>query len=136
MAPTPDSPHAEAPDRQPLVGRVVHLAIVLATIAGCGLLTRSLGDGARAALVGAAGAVVAAALWFGTGAAVDPERSPFARVSIPGGIRLGLEVVLVVVAGIGIWIAWNRAAGETFYTVAAIDFAVRYPRIATLLRAT
>jgi hypothetical protein len=134
MPPAPESRNDEAPDQPPLVGRFVHVAVVLGVIAGCGLLGWAIADGAFGVLLGALALLGAAILWLGTGARQDPERLRPPLLPIPGPIRLGLEVGLIVVAGIGIWIAWNRAAGETFLTVAAIDFAVRYQRIATLLR--
>lgn len=134
MLSRPESPGDEAPDRQPLVGRFAHLVVVIGTIAGNGSLGWSVTDSAPRVLLSTIAVLASAGLWMGTGARADPERSPLARVTIAGPIRLGLELALIVAAGIGIWIAWNRAAGETFLTAAALDFAVRYQRIAALLR--
>lgn len=127
-------PQHEALDRQPLVGRFVHLAVVVGTIAGCGLLGVSTVSGFAAYVLAAGGVLIAAVLWCGTSAERDPERYQFARITLPGPMRLVLELGLVIASGTGIWIVWNRAAGETFLTVAALDFAVRYQRIAALLR--
>lgn len=131
-----ESPTNNTPDRQPLVGRFVHFAVVLSVIAGCAALTWLFADRPAAWVLGAIGAAGASLLWFGTATEHDPERSPVAWVSIPGPLRLSLELALVIAAGVGIWIIWNRAASETFLTVAALDFAVRYQRIAALLRSS
>jgi hypothetical protein len=134
MPASSESRNNETPDQQPLVGRFVHLAVVLGVIAGCGMLGWARAGGAFGVLFGVLAVLGSSVLWLGTGSVHDPERSRPPWFPISGPIRLGLEVGLIVVAGIGIWIAWNRAAGETFLTVAAIDFAVRYQRIASLLR--
>lgn len=118
------------PDQQPLVGVVVHWLIVLWVLIGCGLAGWAIAGPIPALLFGLAACV----LWFGTFAIADPERLPTARLRIAGPLRIGLEVVLVAIAAAGIWIVWNRAASETFITVAAIDFAVRYQRIAKSFR--
>jgi hypothetical protein len=120
----------QTPDQQPLVGRFVHLAIVLCMAIGCGMLTREIGG----LLTGIAGGLVAAALWLLLYAERDPERNAAARMRIPGRARLILELVLLSAAGAGLWLGWHRAAGETFWTVALIDAAVRYQRVSLLWR--
>lgn len=121
---------AQTPDQQPLVGRFVHLAIVLAMAIGSGMLAREAGG----LIAGITGGALAAALWVLTYAERDPERIPVAPTRIPGRARLALELLLFSAAGAGLWLGWHRAAGETFWTVAAIDAAVRYQRIAVLWR--
>lgn len=135
MPQSSDSPeHGNAtndPNRPPLVGVVVHWLVVLSALIGCAFAGWAIAGIVLAIVLGLA----AAALWFGTFARVDPERLPTARLRVSGQLRLVIEIVLVAIASVGIWIAWNRAASETFMTVAAIDFAVRYQRIANLARA-
>jgi hypothetical protein len=132
---SPDpAPATETPDQQPLIGRLVHLAVVLGVIAGCGLLGWAMAGGLFGVSLAMLFGVSAAMLWWGTAAMRDPERSQLARITIPGPARLALEIALIIAAGAGIWMAWNRAAGETFLTVAAIDFFVRYHRITALIR--
>lgn len=124
----------QPPDQQPLIGRLVHLAVVLGIIAGCGMLGWAMAAGSFGFVLSALFGVGATTLWWGTAAEHDPDRSQLARITIPGPFRLTLEIVLIIAAGSGIWMVWNRAAGETFLTVAAIDFFVRYHRIAALIR--
>ncbi len=121
---------AQTPDQQPLVGRFVHAAIELCMAIGCGMLACEIGGLA----VGIAGGLLAAALWLVLYAERDPERNRAGRVRIPGRVRLTIELTLLSAAGAGLWLGWHRAAGETFWTVAAIDAAVRYQRIAALAR--
>jgi hypothetical protein len=127
-------PEIETPDQQPLIGRLVHLAVVLGVIAGCGLLGWAMTDGLLGSSLAVLWSVGAAGFWWGTAADRDPERAQIARITLPGPVRLVLEAALIIAAGAGIWMVWNRAAGETFLTVATIDFFVRYHRITALLR--
>ena len=119
----------------PLIGRLVHLSVQAAGIAGPAWFGWELGGGG---ISGAALALLVCAafafLWFGTHAAVDPEPNPLGFVPIRGRIRFALEIALIIAGGSALWMAWNRAAGETFLTAAFIDFVIRYPRLATLVR--
>ncbi|MGH2549425.1 MAG: DUF2568 domain-containing protein [Thermomicrobiales bacterium] len=124
----------QTPGQQPLIGRLVHLAVVLGVIAGCGILGWAVAGGLFGSALTAFIGVGVVGFWWGTSAEHDPERSQLARITLPGPIRLALEIVLIITAGAGIWMVWNRAAGETFLTVATIDFFIRYPRISALLK--
>jgi len=125
----------ETVESTPLIGRLVHLAVQLAGAAGPAWLGWEISGGgvlggACALLVGA----VMALLWFGVYAPADPEPARFGVMPVNGRLRIVLEIMLIIIGGIALWLAWNRAAGETYLTAAFIDFVVRYPRLFALYR--
>jgi len=106
----------------------VRFLLELAMSAGCGMLGWH--------LMGIVGAILLAvgsmALWgiFGTpndGVRRDPV------VTVPGKVRLILELALFALAAWGIWAAWSRAAAETFLTVSVITYGLMWERFRWLL---
>lgn len=119
----------------PIIGRIVHWSIQLVGIAGPVWFGWELSGGGvpgtlTALLFGAAFGI----LWLGVYAPVDPEPNPLGFLPVRGRLRFVLEIALIIAGGSALWIAWSRAAGETFLTAAFIDLAVRYPRQAILFR--
>lgn len=72
------------------------------------------------------------AIWAYTYAESDPDRRRWARIRVPGRFRLVIELLVIILGGIAIWMYWNRAAAETYYTIAAFDYSVQYRRIVTM----
>ena len=125
---------ADEPDGgQPLVGRIVHGLVVCAGIVGGGWFGWSLGNSflTRSALALAGGALLSI-LWFGFYSRLDPETKPFAFVELPGRAVIVIEVLAISIGGAALWLAWHRAAGETYWTFATLDLAVRYQRLTRL----
>ena len=75
----------------------------------------------------------AAALWGVSGTPGDGSRGA-PVVETPGPLRLLLELTLFAAAGYGIWVAWSRAAAETFLTIAVLHYAITWERQWWLLR--
>jgi hypothetical protein len=123
-----------APHATPLIGRFVHLAIQLTGIAGAAWFGLTLAGGLAGLVPGALLGATFAIAWFGVYSPADPDTTPFGRLPVGGRARLLLEILLIIAGGAAFWMAWNRAAGETYLTAAFIDFAVRYPRLSTLYR--
>ncbi|MCC6705377.1 MAG: hypothetical protein IT334_10905 [Thermomicrobiales bacterium] len=73
-------------------------------------------------------------LWSTVYASADPEPKYLPRFQVPGRALIGLEFALIIAGGAALWMAWHRAAGETYMTVAFIDLAVRYHRLPRLWR--
>jgi ammonia channel protein AmtB len=120
---------------QPVVAWLVHGLVMLCGIAGAAWLGWQTADQLGISIVLAClGAGLLALGWFGIGAHSDPELKPTARVHIPGKALIFVEVALIIAGGAALWMAWHRAAGEAYMTLAFIDMAVRYSRIAMLWR--
>jgi hypothetical protein len=121
----------------PLVGWIFHSVVRLGFLGGAALAGWTIGDGGiRGMSLAALAFAVISAIWALTYAESDPDRRPWARVRIPGRFRLLLEMLIIVAGGIAIWTCWNRAAAETYYTIAAFDYSVQYRRIVTLYQST
>jgi len=117
----------------PLVGWIFHSVVRLGFLGGAALAGWTIGKGGNAGLCLSAVAVaVVSAIWALTYAESDPDRRPWARVRVPGRFRLLLELLIIIAGGVAIWICWNRAAAETYYTIAAFDYSVQYRRIVTM----
>jgi hypothetical protein len=80
------------------------------------------------------GGSLMAFLWLGPYSTADPEPRAVHWLEVPGRLLLGIELALIAAGGLALWLAWHRAAGETYWTVAAIHVAVRYSRVAALWR--
>jgi len=130
------SPPSEA-FSPPLAGRIVHTLVIATGTFAVAWLGWSATDAVpfQIALALAGGALLAVG-WTVIYSPADPERRPFERFAVPGRVMLAIEVLLILAGGIAFWAVWHRAAGETYLTVAAIDLAVRYPRLAPLWRET
>jgi hypothetical protein len=97
--------------------------------AGCGLVGWHFGGWAGAIAASAA----SMALWGVFGTPGDGSRgTPVVNTS--GRIRLVLEIALFGIAAWGIWVVWNRAASETFLTIALLHYAITWERQWWLLR--
>ena len=119
----------------PLIGRLVHGAVQVTGIAGLAWLGwERAGDGIAGVALGVAVARASTFLWFGVSAPSDPESNRLSVVPIRGRVRIVLEILLILAGGSALWMAWTRAAGETYLTAAFIDMVVRYPRLAALYR--
>jgi hypothetical protein len=111
----------------------VHALVIASGVAGVMWLGWSLAENPvlKSALALTGGALFAC-LWLCVYSPGDPERRPYGKLAVPGRFLLVLEIALIIAGGAALWIAWHRAAGETYLTVAFIDGAVRYSRLATL----
>jgi hypothetical protein len=119
----------------PLIGRIVHGSIQLAGIAGPAWFGWELaGGGLLGAVTALAFGAAFAVLWFVVYAPADPEPNRFGILPVRGRLRVFLDIALIIAGGSALWMAWSRAAGETFLTAAFIDFAIRYPRQFQLFR--
>ena len=117
----------------PIVGWIFHSVVRFGFLGGVALAGWKTGDGGlRGACLAALFVAVVSAIWAFTYAESDPDQRRWARIRVPGRLRLLLELLIVVVGGIAIWIYWNRAAAETYYTIAAFDYSVQYRRIVTM----
>jgi len=119
----------------PLAGWIFHTIVRTGFLLGAALAGWSFGGG------GVAGALLAvlliaaiAAIWALTYSDEDPERRSWGRIRVPGRVRLGIEITIVMLGGVAIWVFWNRAAAETYLTLAVFDYSVQYRRIVTLSR--
>lgn len=119
----------------PLAGWIFHTIVRAGFLLGAALAGWSLGDGGVAGAL-LAGLLIAAigALWALTYAEADPERHSWGRIRVPGRLRLAIELTIVILGGAAIWIFWNRAAAETYLTLAVFDYSVQYRRIVALSR--
>jgi hypothetical protein len=124
---------SSAQHQPPLVGRIVHALVIasgvtgvvwLAWTAGTSLVTKS-----ALALLGGA---LFAFPWIGFYSPNDPERRLLWLIAVPGRMLLLIEIGLIILGGTALWLAWHRAAGETYWTVAFIDLVVRYTRVSRL----
>lgn len=119
----------------PLAGWIFHTIVRAGFLLGAALAGWSLGDGGIAgALLASLFSLAVGALWALTYANEDPERRSWGRIRIPGRIRLAIEITIVILGGVAIWIFWNRAAAETYLTLAVFDYSVQYRRIVALSR--
>lgn len=130
--PKPPRPSSEL-EAPPLVGRIVHALVIAGGVASVTWLGWTAGPNVttKSALALVGGALFAF-LWLGLFSPSDPEPRLFEWLAISGRPLLLIEVVLIIAGGAALWMAWHRAAGETYWTVAFIDLAVRYTRIAKL----
>ncbi len=123
----------EAGSSLPLVGWIFHSVVRFGFLGGVALAGWTIGDGGiRGVCFAALFVAVISAIWAFTYAESDPDRRRWARVRVPGRFRLLLELLVIIVGGLAIWIYWNRAAAETYYTIAAFDYSVQYRRIVTM----
>jgi len=117
----------------PIVGWIFHSVVRIGFLGGAALAGWTIGEGGIPGLCLAVVAVaVVTAIWALTYAESDPDRRPWAHGRVPGRFRLLLELLIIIAGGIAIWICWNRAAAETYYTIAAFDYSVQYRRIVTM----
>jgi hypothetical protein len=123
----------EARNSLPLIGWIFHSVVRLGFLGGVALAGWVTGDGGvRGGCLAAFFVAVISAIWAFTYAVSDPDRRRWARVRVPGRVRLLLELLIIAIGGVAIWIYWNRAAAETYYTIAAFDYSVQYRRIVTM----
>lgn len=119
----------------PLAGWIFHTIVRAGFLLGAALAGWSLGGGGVTGAL-CAGLLIAAfgALWGLTYAGTDPERRPWGRLRVSGRVRLAIEMAIVILGGAALWIFWNRAAAETYLTLAVFDYSVQYRRIVALSR--
>lgn len=130
--PTPPDPASEP---RPLAGWLFHGAVRLGVVFAATLAGWRLGNGGiTGALLAFLFVAASAAIWLLVYAPADPAPGPFGKLAVPGWMRLLLEWTLVIAAGSAIWVCWNRAAAETYLTIALFDYAVQYQRIMRLAR--
>ena len=117
----------------PIVGWIFHSVVRLGFLGGAALAGWTIGDGGIPGLcIAALFVAVISAIWAYTYAESDPDRRRWARIRVPGRFRLVIELLVIILGGIAIWMYWNRAAAETYYTIAAFDYSVQYRRIVTM----
>ena len=117
----------------PLIGWIFHSVVRLGFLGGIALAGWVTGDGGvRGVCLATLFVAVIAAIWVFTYAESDPDQRRWSRIRVPGRLRLLLELLIIIVGGLAIWICWNRAAAETYYTIAAFDYSVQYRRILTM----
>lgn len=111
----------------------IRFALELVIWGAFGLWGWTIGDGGALGIVlGALFITVTMALWGVFGTPGDGSRGA-PVISTPGPLRLLLEIGLFAGASYALWICWNRAASETFMTVAAIHYAITWERSRWLL---
>src|SRR4051812_48265962 len=82
---------------------------------------------------GIGGVLACMALWGVFGVRRDGVRKD-PPIVIPGLIRIMLEFALIAIGAWGLWIGWNRAAAETYVTVAIVTNALMWERCRWLIR--
>ncbi len=113
----------------PAVHLAIRFVLELVMFAGVGMLGWQL-----AGILGAiACALAAMALWGVFGTAGDGTRGK-PVIATPGPIRLLLELTLFGLGAAGLWLAWSRAASETFLTVSVLHYAITWERQWWLIR--
>lgn len=132
--PKPPRPSSDEHE-PPLIGRIVHGLVIATGVIGAAWYGWTLGSStAMKSALALVGGALFAVLWLSIYSPVDPERRSLGILPVSGRTLIVLEVALIVAGGTALWLAWHRAAGETYWTVAFIDLAVRYSRFSALWR--
>lgn len=136
MTSTPErAPSRSGAQTQPLTAQLVRLLVELASLAALAWWGWKLGDGGTAGIALALLFIFfAAALRGALGTPGDPARTAQPWITVPGWLRLALELVILGLAAFAIWITVSRAASETFLTVAGVLYVVTWDRQLWLLR--
>ena len=83
---------------------------------------------------GLGGPLLAAAVWATFAVPADPSRSGKAPVSVPGIVRLLIELSLFGLAAWTLFDAGNTALGLLLVGLVIVHYALSYDRVAWLLR--
>lgn len=128
-------PRIDPPYRVATASLVVAFLLEMAMFAALAILGWHLaGGGLAGVILAAAFVIVAGAVW---GLCRVPGDLPHGRSRVPvsGPVRIAIEFAVLGLAVYGVWIGWNRAAGETLLTAGVIHYGLTWERLRWLLGA-
>jgi hypothetical protein len=106
----------------------------LAALLGLGVASWGLSEGWWRWLLALASPLIAAALWGIFAVPDDPSRSGRAPVPVPGGVRLVLELIILLGGAAGFYVAGHAATGLVMALLIAVSYAFSLDRLGWLLR--
>ena len=125
----------EKPSKQPAWLLAIHFAMELVAFGGLFWWGWSIADeGVAGFALGTLFFLVAATLWGTFAVSGDPSRNPNPPISVPGWLRLVIELGIFGFAAYGIWVSGARWLSETLLTFVGITYVVTYDRTIWLLK--
>ena len=125
----------QVPPKQPIVLGLVRFAMEVVAFGGLFWWGWSIADGGIGGFgLGAAFFLIGALLWGIFTVPGDPSRNPSPPISVPGWLRLIIELGIFGIAAYGIWVSGARWLSETLLTLVGVTYILTYDRAIWLLR--
>jgi hypothetical protein len=116
------------------VNLALRFLLEIAALGGFGVLAWRLSDGWWRYLVVILVLLILMTLWGVFAVPDDPSRSGNAPIPVPGLVRLGLELVILLGGGVAFYFAGHGFAGIALMALVLLHYALSFDRLTWLLQ--